>query len=132
MRALDLDLPPGAGAEHGIGRGVVGIGSGTGERAGRLLHRFATVPDGAFVWTRDLAGSYHLGRVSGPMIEDDSPSAQAVGIVNVRPTVWLPRIFGEDAVPSAVAATFARGGRNFQRIHDAEAERLTAALWSGG
>lgn len=44
----------------------------------------STVPDGVFVWTRD------------------------------------------------VAATFARGGRNFQRIHDEESERLTAELWDGG
>jgi len=41
-------------------------------------------------------------------------------------TVWLDRPFGPDEVPVAVAATFARGGRNFQRTHDAAAERRTA------
>jgi len=35
-------------------------------------------------------------------------------------------------VPRAVTATFARRGRNFQRNHDEEAERLTAELWDGG
>jgi hypothetical protein len=30
-----------------------------------------------------------------------------------------------------VAATFARGGRNFQQIHHEESERLTAELWAG-
>jgi hypothetical protein len=132
MRARDLDLPPGVGAEHGIRRGVVGIGGGRGERAGRLVHRFATVPDGVFVWTRDRVGAYRLGQMSGPMNEDLSPGARAVGIVHVRPARWLQRAFGEDDVPSGVAATFARGGRNFQRIHDEEAERLTAELWSAG
>jgi len=41
----------------------------------------------------------------------------------------LERPFGEDEVPAAVAETFARGGRNLQRTHDATAERRTAALW---
>jgi hypothetical protein len=132
MRARDVDLPPGAGAEYGIGLGVVGIGSGRGDRAARMLHRFASVPDGVFVWTRDRVGAYHLGRVRGPMNEDRSPEARTVGIVHVRPTAWLQRAFGEGEVPSGVAATFARGGRNFQRIHDEEAERLTAELWSDG
>jgi hypothetical protein len=132
MRARDLELPPGAGAEYGIRRGLVGIGTGSGEKAARLLHRFATVPDGVFVWTRDRVGAYHLGRLSGPLREDRSPGARAVGILHVRPAVWLDRGFSVGAVPGAVAATFARGGHNFQRIHDQEAERLTAQLWRGG
>lgn len=130
MRARDLDLPPGAGAEYGIGDGVVGIGPGTGERAARLLHRFATVPEGVFVWTRDCGGGYHLGRVSGSMNEEASPSARRVGIAYTRPTRWLERVFAEAEVPARVAVAFARGGRNFQRIHDAQAERLTAELWT--
>ncbi len=32
-------------------------------------------------------------------------------------------------VPPAVARTFARGGRNFQRTHDDGAERMTAEIW---
>ena len=132
MRARVLDVAAGVGAEHGIRRGVVGIGPGSGERAARMLHRFATVPDGAFVWTRDSGGGYHLGRMSGPMNEDWSPSARVVGIVHIRPAQWLQRVFAEAGVPRAVTATFARGGRNFQRIHDEEAERLTAELWGRG
>src|SRR5687768_8536565 len=97
MRSRERDdVPPGAGAEHGLRTGAVGIGRGRG------LERFAGLPDGAFVWTRDTDGLYHLGRISGPLRRDESP---------------------------AVAATFARGGRNFQRTHDAAAERLTAELW---
>lgn len=176
MRARDRDLPDGAGAEHGLARGLVGIGdalaeevagrlarpgddpaaAGTacdddavpasggtralddavaaattehGEKAGRMLRRFAELPDGAFVWTRVGDGSYRLGRIAGPWRYDDSAAARAVGIHHVRPADWLDRPVGEHEVPPAVAATFARGGRNLQRTHDAGAERATAKLW---
>jgi hypothetical protein len=129
MRARDLEIPAGTGAEYGLARGVVGIGSGYGEKTARAVHRFATVPSGAFVWTRDRAGDYHLGRVDGAVREDRSPAARAVGIVQVRRTTWLPRAFKEAEVPPAVAQTFARGGRNFQRTHDRDAERMTSEIW---
>ena len=129
MRARDLDVPAGAGAEYGLASGLVGIGSGRDERAARRLHRFATVPTGVFVWTRDRGGDYHLGRIAGPVRDDRSPAAHAVGIVHVRDTTWLARAFQEKDVPPAVAQTFARGGRNFQRTHSAEAERMTAEIW---
>jgi hypothetical protein len=129
MRARDLDVPAGAGAEYGLAIGVVGIGSGAGEKAARALDRFATLPSGVFVWTRDGAGNYHLGRIAGAVREDRSPAALAVGIVHVRDATWLPRAFNESEVPPAVAQTFARGGRNFQRTHDDQAERMTAEIW---
>lgn len=129
MRARDLDVAQGAGAEYGLGCGVVGIGPGRGEKAARMVHRFAMVPAGAFVWTRDRAGAYHLGQIAGDLREDRSPGAVAVGIVHVRDTRWLDCAVPEAEVPPAVARTFARGGRNFQRTHDREAERMTAALW---
>jgi hypothetical protein len=132
MRARDLDLPPGVGAEYGIRHGVVGIGPGSGEKAARMLHRFATLPDGVLVWTRDSAGGYHLGQIRGPVSEDQSGDARAVGLAYVRPAVWLPRALTLDAVPHGVTATFARGGRNFQRIHDQETERVTVTLWRAG
>jgi hypothetical protein len=129
MRARDLDVPAGAGAEYGLAHGVVGIGAGRGEKAARALHRFATLPSGVFVWTRDRAGEYHLGRIAGDVREDRSPAAVAVGIVYVRDTTWLTRAFSEAEVPPAVAQTFARGGRNFQRTHHDDAERMTAEIW---
>lgn len=131
MRARDLDVPAGAGAEYGLAHGVVGIGAVHGDKGARMLHRFATLPDGVFVWTRDRSGRYHLGRIAGPMREERSAAAKAVGIRHVRPAVWLDRAFGEQEVPAAVAQTFARGGRNFQRTHDADAERVTEVLWAG-
>jgi hypothetical protein len=132
MRARDLDVPAGAGAEYGLSSGVVGIGPGRGEKAAQALHRFATIPPGVFVWTRDRAGNYHLGRIAGSVREDRSPAALAVGMVHVRDTTWLSRAFREQAVPAAVAQTFARGGRNFQRTHDVEAERITDEIWRRG
>src|SRR5687767_1993450 len=95
MRAREVDVPAGAGAEYGLEQGLVGIGTGADERSARRLHRFATVPDGAFVWTRDRAGGYHLGRICGPVREDGSPAAQRVGIRHVRPTQWLETVFDE-------------------------------------
>jgi hypothetical protein len=147
MRSRVCDAPAGAGAEHGIANELVGIGealaatpdsldeavAATGERfgakAGRMLRRFAKLPHGAGVWTRLGDGTYRLGRIAGPWRYDDSAAARAVGIHHVRPAIWMERSFGEHEAPAAVAATFARGGRNLQQIHDPGAERRTAELW---
>jgi hypothetical protein len=148
MRPRDRDIAPGAGAAFGLRHGVVGIGDVLdrppptleaaigattrlhGEKAGRMLERFASVDDGAFVWTRAPDGAFRLGRITGPWRYDDSPAAHAVGIHHVRPARWLDRPIGDDAAPAEVARTFARGGRNLQRIRDAEAVGRTVALWS--
>src|SRR3954453_10411851 len=146
MRARDRAAPEDAGAEHGVAHGLVGIGDALeappatidravdaaaekhGHKAARMLRRFADLPDGSLVWTR-TADRYHLGRIAGPWRYDDSPGARAAGIHHVRDADWLERPFGEDEVPVAVAATFARGGRNLQRVNDAAAERRTGELW---
>ena len=81
-----------------------------------------------------------LGRRTGSSIWGASPArteagsatAMSVGLRHVRRATWLDRAFREDEVPAAVAATFARGGRNLQRTHDDAAERLTAELWATG
>lgn len=122
MRPRDRDLPA---ADHGLAHGIVGIG----DMPERAVGRFAELPDGTFVWTRDSAGMYHLGRIAGPVRQDEH-SAREAGLVHLRDTTWLDRPFAPDEVPPAVAATFARGGRNFQRTHDAGAERRTAELWA--
>jgi hypothetical protein len=132
MRARDLEVAAGAGAEFGLSSGLVGIAVGRGEREARRLHRFATVPEGAFVWTRDRRSGYRLGQIcpGGVREVQSDAAAGAVGITHVRAVRWLERVFAEDEVPAAVAQTFHRGGRNFQRTHDREAERLTAELWA--
>ena len=128
MRARDRDAPAGAGGEHGVENGLVGIGSTPGAKGRRMLSRFAQLPAGMFVWTRGEI-FYFLGRITGPCRYDDSPAADEVGIHHVRPTLWLERPFVEQEVPVAVAATFARGGRNFQRIHGDAVEQQTTELW---
>jgi hypothetical protein len=126
MRAREHDAPPGAGAEHGVEHGVVGIG----DSAEARIERFAAVPEGALVWTRDTQGLYWLGRITGALRSADAAAREAAGLTHVRPAEWLGRPFGEDEVPAGVAATFARGGRNFQRSHGEAVERGTSALWS--
>ncbi len=146
MRARDRDAAPGAGGEHGVEQGLVGVGDALpaapetldeaieaaarehGQKAGRMLRRFAEIPEGAFVWTRGER-AYFLGRIAGPWRYDDSASAREVGIHHVRTADWLKRPFSEHELPAEVAATFARGGRNFQRTHGDDVERRTAELW---
>jgi hypothetical protein len=150
MRARDDDPAPGTGADFGLGHGLVGIGDRldsvpatiedaitmamlrSGEKAGRMLRRFASLPSGTFVWTRDGGDRYHLGRIAGPWRYDDSPAAREAGIHHVRATSWHAQPFDEDHAPGAVVATFVRGGRNLQRIRDEGAEQETAQLWAAG
>jgi len=122
MRSRTADAPPGSGADYGVTHGVVGIG----DTAEARIDRFAAVPDGAFVWTRDSDGTYWVGRIAGPV---RTAARDAAGLSHVRPADWLDRPFGELDVPADVAATFARGGRNFQRTHGEAVERRTAELW---
>jgi hypothetical protein len=147
MRSREGDAPAFDGARFAVEHGLVGIGGPLeiepedldeavevtavthGPKPGRMLERFAALSDGTLVWTRTGEEEYRLGRIGGPWRWDSSAAARTTGIQNVRDAVWLPRTFGPDEVPAAVAATFARGGRNLQRTHDADAERLTARLW---
>jgi hypothetical protein len=131
MRARDRDVAPGVGADYGLREGVVGIGEAGGVGPARL-QRFAGAPDGAFVWTRDSDGGFHLGRMGGPCRRAEGSAA---GLEYLRPVEWIERPFGDHEVPAAVAQTFARGGLNFQRTHSDEAERESESLWrewSGG
>lgn len=149
MRARNRDdVPPGAGAEYGLRHGLVGMGERLaavpdsvseavvavtdqdGEKAGRMVRRFAELLPGTLVWTRDGHGGFRLGRITGPWRYDTSSDAVTVGIHHVRDTRWIPRTFTEDEVPAAVAETFRRGGRNFQRTNDDDAESRTAELWA--
>ncbi|MCG7595221.1 GAF domain-containing protein [Mycobacterium sp. PSTR-4-N] len=93
----------------------------------RRVERFAAVADGAFVWTRDEDGLYRLGRLRGPYFFD--ADGVDVDLVHVRPCQW-GRGFDESRCPAAVVATFARGGRNFQEIHDERVSEESARLWT--
>lgn len=132
MRSRLDAVPPGAGAGRGLVVGACGIGGrldppptdlaealeattrAYGERAADRLQRFADAPEGAAVWTRDVDGRYHVGTLDGAWTYDDSPAAYEADLVHVRPCRWAA--VAEESVPGAVLETFARGGRNFQRI----------------
>jgi hypothetical protein len=94
-----------------------------------MLDRFAEPVTGTFVWTRATDGTYHLGRIVEAWRYDASAAARVAGIPHVRPTRWLQHTFTGDKVPAAVSATFARGGRNLQRIRDTRAESDTEEIW---
>ena len=83
------------------------------ERAAARLRRFAEVPAGAQVWTRDDDGLFHVGVVTGAWRYDADAEAWAADLVHVRDCAWSDP---PDVVPGAVLATFARGGRNFQQV----------------
>ncbi len=129
MRSRRDDVDPHAAVERALRLGLCGIGEVTDERTARRLERFAAVPQGAFVWTRDGEGLTYLGRLTGEHRRDDSPAAEDVDLVHVRDCTWLPDPVEDAQVPPAVRHTFARGGRNFQQVHDPYVEEQTAVLW---
>lgn len=110
--------------------GLCGFGDrGHGSQLARRVERFAEVPEGSFVWARDADGLYRLGRISGPYFYD--ADGDSVDLVHVRPCRWQQRPFVESSCPAAVVATFGRGGRNFQQIHDERVAEQTSRLWDG-
>lgn len=125
MRPREPDAAPGVGAEYAVAHSLVGIGDTDQAR----ISCFADAPENAFVWTRDTNGWYWVGRIAGPLRPADSPARDAAGLSHVRAAEWLDRPFGEHHVPAGVAATFARGGRNFQRTHGDAVARRTAELF---
>ncbi|WP_241153636.1 GAF domain-containing protein [Nocardioides pantholopis] len=133
MRSRRDDVDPGLALERALDLGLVGIGGRLapapttwadalrrtavehGERVAARLERFAAVPDGAVVWTRDRDGRCRSGTITGGWRYDPAPAAYDADLVHVRPCRWAAAV-EEHRAPAAVVATFARGGRNFQRI----------------
>ena len=116
-RALRLGLCGVGGRLEGrpgsLDAAVVAVAAAHGERVGERLRRFAEVETGATVWTRDLDGLFHVGVLTGPWRWDGDRAAWDADLQHVRDCDWGPP---PDVVPDAVLVTFARGGRNFQRI----------------
>lgn len=137
MRSRRDDVAEGAAVARALDIGVCGLGGrlpepptslaealgavseAYDERSARRLERFAEAPDGSAVWTRDADGWYWSGTLNGPWRYDPAPEAFAVDLVHVRPCRWQDQPVPDLRVPSAVLETFARGGRNWQRIHAA-------------
>ena len=134
MRSRSDAVDPRATLERARRLGLCGFGQwapnpDAGERLARRVHRFATVPDGSFVWTRDQDGLFWLGRINGPYFRDDGDGAVAVDLVHVRRCAWLAEPLLEPEVPAAVVATFRRGGRNFQQTHHRSVSQETQQIW---
>ena len=131
MRSRSDDFEAAATIDRALALGLVGFGeAGADERLQRRVDRFADVEDGSFVWTRDTAGGYWLGRIDGPYFYDSAGAT--VDLVHVRPCRWLARPLTEPEVPAAVIATFGRGGRNFQQTHDRRVGAQTQRAWDAG
>lgn len=147
MRSRSDAVPEGAAVERALATGVCGLGGRLAavpatlaaaviavaaehdERMARRLERFTAAPDGAVVWTRDVEGFTHLGRLRGPWRYDGSALAAAVDLVHVRDCEWLPAPIPERDVPPAVQLTFSRGGRNWQQTHDDAVGAQSMSLW---
>ncbi|MDX6278779.1 MAG: hypothetical protein QOJ72_2907 [Nocardioidaceae bacterium] len=127
MRSRRDDIDWAAAVRRALELGVCGMGAADDERAGRRLERFEAAPTGSFVWTRDGGGHTYVGRLTGSLRTD--PRGAPVGLVHVRDCEWSATPVEPLLIPSGVAQTFARGGRNFQQIHTAGVEAETTALW---
>lgn len=132
MRSRDDGIDVAQTIERARRLGVAGFGElGVDEdRLARRIARFADAPDGALVWTRDPEGLFWLGRLDGPYRRDGTRAATAVDLVHVRPCRWLSAPLLEPEVPSAVLATYRRGGRNFQQTHDSAVGVESLRLWT--
>lgn len=134
MRSRNDAVDPQAAIDRARRLGLCGFGqyvdrSGEQERLARRVARFAQVDDGSFVWTRDTDRWFWLGRITGAYFYDGDETAVAVDLVHVRPCEWLSSPMPEQDVPSAVIATFGRGGRNFQEIHHRSIGVQTPRIW---
>jgi hypothetical protein len=128
MRSRREDVDPQLAIDRAQSLGLCGFGGDRDpERLARRIERFAEVADGSFVWTRDADGLYWLGRLSGPYSYD--ADGEIVDLVHVRPCRWLTTPVVESQAPQAVVATFGRGGRNFQQIHDADVGDESLWVW---
>lgn len=148
MRSRRDDVSPESSLRRGLAHGLCGFGGvldvppadlDTAMRMAadrydvglaRRIARFANVPDGAFAWTRDHGGLFWLGRLHGPWFYDTDPDATAVDLVHVRQCDWQHRPVPPTEAPEAVLATFARGGRNFQRIRDDGVGAASLWIWA--
>ncbi|OKH74552.1 hypothetical protein EB72_16210 [Mycobacterium sp. SWH-M1] len=126
MRSRDDGIDPQLVRDRAFAKGLCGFGRI--DVPQRRVERFAAAPDGSFVWTRDEDGLFRLGRLDGPYAYD--ADGEDVDLVHVRPCRWREAPLVESRCPAAVLATYDRGGRNFQQIHDAQVGAQTLHVWN--
>lgn len=147
MRSRRSDVEPGAAVERALRLGLCGMGAVLAaapsnradalaalsvqydERWAARVQRFAAAEDGSLVWTRDIDGLYWLGSLGGPWRYDASAEAKRVDLVHVRSCRWPDAPIAVQHVPAGVLASFARGGKNWQRIHAPGAYPESMRLW---
>jgi hypothetical protein len=102
-----------------------------GRTPAQIVRRFGSdAQAGDFVWTRDTAGRYLLGRITGGYRYDISEAAKKVDVHQVRDVKWAPRPLNDLEVPGGVIRRFIGVGQSFSRIHDVPAQMLTPYLWA--
>lgn len=92
----------------------------------RLANQVAV---GDLVWTRDGAGWYWLGRVSGPWHFDVSDEATRWDLNNVRACEWLSDRFRDFQVPGAVVRSFVGTATTLRRVKGEPAARMTTMIY---
>jgi hypothetical protein len=135
MRSRLDEVDHAAAVEHALAQHVVGVGGRLStspadldaavvavsrawdQRVAARLRRFAELDEGGEVWTRDAGGLFHRGVLSGSWRYDATRLAYDVDLAHVRECSWD----GPLDPPPEVLASFARGGRNFQRVRALDA-----------
>jgi len=82
--------------------------------------------DNELCWTRDTAGIYYLGRITGPWAYVATPDHRRADVINVRPCEWI-KVGPVDAVPGKVVSSF-RASRAVQVVDD-ETVRIFSAYY---
>lgn len=87
--------------------------------------------EGDFVWTRDSAGAYWLGRITGPWRFDGSAEASKWDLNNARSCEWLEGSFRDWEVPGAVVRSFTGRSSSFCRVAPGNRGgwRVTELIW---
>ncbi len=103
---------------------------GWGRRAMWTVRRFGREAQvGDFIWTRDLAGRFRLGRLAGPYRYVNNAKARRTDTHQVRRCDWAQRPLSDLQVPGGIIRAFSGTSSSFERIHDEGARRYTAWLW---
>jgi len=154
LRSLKPDVDHVEQVAHNFDDGIVGIGwgledlpsrtpldevlaaleakdePGWGRRAMWTVRRFGREAQvGDFIWTRDLAGRFRLGRLAGHYRYVNNAKATRTDTHQVRRCDWAQPPLGDLQVPGGIIRAFSGTSSSFERIHDEGARRYTAWLW---